>query len=361
MLVASCSQSRVLAGVGRYTASAICTIAYSGNNNSHAPPSTLVPAVDGNVCRVLSRLCGVATTVKTPAYKDRHAWTIADTLIVQNNGTIGSFNQAMMELGATHCAPHGTGDHPDDPWRGMYLSNRLQAQVTAYKRSGEGTMGDLLKKIPLQSSSSSCCPVCSNVAESLERMWNAVPTCTGHTGFPLPPAPPKQRQETYAVAVIGNQRVSSGDTSDREAERSWWLRQRPSTGLLAGQWEFPCVQIDDAKKTLSRKQAIDQLIPVFPNVEWEVLTDGRLDSPIEHVFSHVVHTMHVACGTVADLDSFPSPAAGQWMTEADFQQVGVTSGVRKILSAVTSSAKAATTGTSTKKASTKGRKRKAKR
>lgn len=302
-------------GVGRYTASAICSIAYERET---AP---VIPVVDGNVCRVLARLRVVSTTIKTPAFKDQHAWSVAQTL-VDNCRDIGSFNQAIMELGATYCAPHGTGEDPADPLRGLYMSNELQAQVTSYKTANKGTLADLMLHIDTSAVSSSGCPLCSasNRKDSLERMWEAAgsSSTSGHAGFPLPPAPKKQRQESYAVAVV-------------RCKTKWWLRQRPETGLLAGQWEFPCIQLSNKRRKVNW---YEELVRIFP--QQELLWDRQLEEPVVHVFSHVVHTMYVATGSVAEEESMSKTplSPGRWMTKTDMDKVGVTSGVRKVLQAV---------------------------
>jgi A/G-specific adenine glycosylase len=75
-----------LPGIGRYTAAAIASIAF-------AEP---VAVVDGNVERVLQRFIGIHLT--TP-----QIWQKAQALLA--NSRPGDFNQAMMELGATVCAP----------------------------------------------------------------------------------------------------------------------------------------------------------------------------------------------------------------------------------------------------------------
>jgi len=75
-----------LAGIGRYTAAAIASIAF-------AEP---VAVVDGNVERVLQRFVGINLT--TP-----QIWQHAQALLA--NSRPGDFNQAMMELGATICIP----------------------------------------------------------------------------------------------------------------------------------------------------------------------------------------------------------------------------------------------------------------
>jgi A/G-specific adenine glycosylase len=75
-----------LPGVGAYTAGAIASIAF---NLPHA-------AVDGNVRRVLSRVSGRNLTI-------HEAETLALHLLDRRRP--GSFNQSLMELGATLCTP----------------------------------------------------------------------------------------------------------------------------------------------------------------------------------------------------------------------------------------------------------------
>lgn len=77
---------RKLPGVGRYTAAAIASIAFG-------EPAAVV---DGNVKRVLERMCG-----KTGSREA--VWQQAETLLDRERS--GDFNQAMMELGATLCTP----------------------------------------------------------------------------------------------------------------------------------------------------------------------------------------------------------------------------------------------------------------
>lgn len=82
-----------LPGVGPYTAGAIASIAFS----------IPVPAVDGNVMRVLSRLTGDATDVLSTQGKNRFT-DLAWQLIPEEDP--GRFNQALMELGERVCLPN---------------------------------------------------------------------------------------------------------------------------------------------------------------------------------------------------------------------------------------------------------------
>ncbi len=76
-----------LKGVGRYTASAVTSMAYN----------TRAAVVDGNVRRVLSRLFAVRGLAES------QAWEQAERLLPSRSP--GRWNEAMMELGATVCAP----------------------------------------------------------------------------------------------------------------------------------------------------------------------------------------------------------------------------------------------------------------
>ena len=90
-----------LPGIGRYTAGAICSIAYN-------QPT---PILDGNVIRVLTRIFGIA---KNPKEKETNAqlWHLAEELVsnsklkIQNSKFCCShLNQSLMELGALICTP----------------------------------------------------------------------------------------------------------------------------------------------------------------------------------------------------------------------------------------------------------------
>jgi A/G-specific adenine glycosylase len=83
---------RQLPGIGRYTAGAICSIAYNQPE----------PVVDGNVRRVLARLVGW----KSPP-SDSLVWTAAADLMPREKAA--DFNQALMEIGALICSPSDPG------------------------------------------------------------------------------------------------------------------------------------------------------------------------------------------------------------------------------------------------------------
>jgi len=87
VLPGSAARLQELPGVGEYTAGAIASIAFG----------EAVPAVDGNVRRVLSRLFDVEDPSTSRIRK------LAATLV--DPARPGDFNQGLMELGATVCTP----------------------------------------------------------------------------------------------------------------------------------------------------------------------------------------------------------------------------------------------------------------
>ena len=85
---------RALPGIGEYTAGAIASISFG----------IPVPAVDGNVLRVFSRLYNDPGIITEPAVKK--AFT-ARVMEHQPPEKAGDYNQALMELGALVCVPNG--------------------------------------------------------------------------------------------------------------------------------------------------------------------------------------------------------------------------------------------------------------
>ena len=83
-----------LKGIGSYTAGAIASIAYG----------IPVPAVDGNVFRVVTRMTEDSEDITKPAFRKKTEKALQDIIPVDRPG---DFNQAMMELGAVVCVPNG--------------------------------------------------------------------------------------------------------------------------------------------------------------------------------------------------------------------------------------------------------------
>lgn len=90
-----------LPGFGPYTAAAVASIAFG------AP----VPAVDGNVLRVVSRLCAYGEDIMLPAVRK----TVFTCLLPYMTEKPGEMNQAFMDLGALICLPSGAPKCTDCP------------------------------------------------------------------------------------------------------------------------------------------------------------------------------------------------------------------------------------------------------
>ena len=84
---------RALSGIGDYTAGAIASIAYQQR----------VPAVDGNVLRVLSRVSGSYEDIAKQETKNAFRERLLDVIPER----AGDFTQSLIELGATVCVPNG--------------------------------------------------------------------------------------------------------------------------------------------------------------------------------------------------------------------------------------------------------------
>jgi A/G-specific adenine glycosylase len=109
-----------LPGIGPYTAGAILSIAYGRK----------VPAVDGNVRRVLSRIFALRDNGSMENIREK-----ASRLLPEKEP--GRFNQAVMELGATVCLPRNPRCEVCPLWQncGAY-GKGIQDQLPAPKKRG---------------------------------------------------------------------------------------------------------------------------------------------------------------------------------------------------------------------------------
>jgi A/G-specific adenine glycosylase len=136
-----------LPGIGRYTAGAVCSIAFNQPR----------PILDGNVIRVLTRIFGIG---KNPREKETNArlWKLAEELValaggarvrraqIKNQGSRDSrptenencsnLNQSLMELGALICTPR-------NPQCGICPIKKL---CVAFRENRVGELPDLGKR-----------------------------------------------------------------------------------------------------------------------------------------------------------------------------------------------------------------------
>lgn len=93
-LPADYEKLKELPGIGNYTAGAVASIAYD----------LPVPAVDGNVLRVYARIMEDDSDILKQSVKTK---VEKEFLKVMPGSRSGTFNQALMELGAMICVPNG--------------------------------------------------------------------------------------------------------------------------------------------------------------------------------------------------------------------------------------------------------------
>ena len=129
---------RKISGIGPYTAGAIASIAFDRP----------VPAVDGNVIRVVSRLRGIRENVGVPSVR-RLLEGEAASLVPATRP--GDFNQAVMDLGATICTP-GTPSCE---------KCSLQAECDAYAAGDAEDLPVLPRKNPPKLLDYTVCLICS--------------------------------------------------------------------------------------------------------------------------------------------------------------------------------------------------------
>ncbi len=197
-----------LKGIGSYTAGAIASIAYQ----------IPVPAVDGNVLRILTRVAEDDTDIMKASFRKQVEEQL--TAFMQSEDFVtsraGDFNQALMELGATVCVPNGAPNCAACPW----------------------------------------CDLCQ--ARKSERIAD----------LPVKAKAKERRVEKRTVLVI------------RDGERVA-IQKRPKNGLLAGLYELPNVEghmtqeealahVKSLALSPIRIQKLPEAKHIFSHVEWQM-------------------------------------------------------------------------------------------
>ena len=187
-----------LKGIGSYTAGAIASIAFGKK----------VPAVDGNVLRVLARYCMDEALITDAKVRQRVEQELGETMSQKRPG---DFNQAMMELGAMVCVPNGKPHCEECP---------LQKQCQAHLEHCE-------------------------------------------TDYP--------KKAVKKARTIENRTVLIIQDADKAA-----FRKRPAKGLLAGMYEFPCME---------GEYTAEQVLEYLREEGLQPLHIKELE-PSKHIFTH---------------------------------------------------------------------------
>ncbi len=120
-----------LPGIGPYTAGAIASIGFG----------IPVSAVDGNVLRILSRVTEDESDILLDKTKKRVTQALNQIMPGKESGT---FNQALMEIGATVCVPNGAPKCDLCPWNALCLACKhgSYAQLPVKKKAKERRIED---------------------------------------------------------------------------------------------------------------------------------------------------------------------------------------------------------------------------
>ena len=121
-----------LSGIGSYTAGAIASIAFG----------QAVPAVDGNVLRILSRLRADDRDIMDVRVKSSIEEELKGVIPTDRPG---DFNQALMELGAVVCVPNGSPKCGECPWE-AFCQAKAQERMTEYPKKAPKKPRSIEKK-----------------------------------------------------------------------------------------------------------------------------------------------------------------------------------------------------------------------
>lgn len=204
-----------LPGIGEYTASAISSIAFGR-------PAA---AVDGNVLRVMMRLRGSFEDISKISVKKELAASLEKVMPKTQPGT---FNQALMELGAVICLPNGR---------------------------------PICKNCPVKY-------LCQAFLQNLQQE------------LPVKTAKKPRRIEEKTILII-------------EGKDGILIRKRPEKGLLAGLWEFPC---------LEGKYSYEEVENLLCKAGFRVKQLNRMHDA-KHIFSHIEWHMTGFYASIEPADS----------------------------------------------------------
>jgi A/G-specific adenine glycosylase len=118
-----------LKGIGHYTAGAIASIAYGKP----------VPAVDGNVLRVLSRVTADDSDIMKQSVRTHMEERLRELMEQDARLVPSAFNQALMELGAMVCVPNGEPHCDNCPWHALCVARKTDriAELPVKKKAKE--------------------------------------------------------------------------------------------------------------------------------------------------------------------------------------------------------------------------------
>ncbi|XP_075791978.1 adenine DNA glycosylase isoform X1 [Pelodiscus sinensis] len=301
---------KLLPGVGRYTAGAIASI-------SHGQATGVV---DGNVIRVLCRVRCIGADSSSPAVTNR-LWDLANALV--DPARPGDFNQAVMELGATVCSPRAPlcTECPVKPH--CRARGRVEKELEFASKRLLGKAAPKGSPVPdVEECAAGSCSLCLPASEP----WDS---SLGVANFPRRAARKQPRAERAATCVL--------ERGGHPGEPEYLIVQRPSSGLLAGLWEFPSLPLGPGLKEKQQREALLGHVQAWAG---EAVARGclRLVGEVSHVFSHIHQTYVVyslllgggAGAASSRRDGEPGRPACRWVTQAEFQKSAVSTAMKKV-------------------------------
>nr|XP_054368876.1 adenine DNA glycosylase isoform X2 [Mirounga angustirostris]XP_054368877.1 adenine DNA glycosylase isoform X2 [Mirounga angustirostris]XP_054368878.1 adenine DNA glycosylase isoform X2 [Mirounga angustirostris]XP_054368879.1 adenine DNA glycosylase isoform X2 [Mirounga angustirostris] len=327
---------QLLPGVGRYTAGAIASIAFGQATG----------VVDGNVVRVLCRVRAIGADPRS-ALVSQLLWSLAQQLV--DPARPGDWNQAAMELGATVCTPQ----HPrcsrcpvqslcraqQRVEREQLLGSRGPPGSPDVEECGERQPQPQPRSAP-HAPRAGPCRLCAPPTEP----WD--PT-RGVTNFPRKAGRRPPREECSATCVLEQPGALGGPRV--------LLVQRPSSGLLAGLWQFPAVTAEPSgprqREALLRElQSWAGPLPAprlrhlgqvcEPRAGQGCGFCGHIPGPVSapwpslqvvHTFSHIKLTYQVyGLALEGQTPVTVAPPGARWLTREEFHTAAVSTAMKKV-------------------------------
>ena len=294
--------------MGRYTAGAIASIAFG----------ECTGVVDGNVIRVLSRLCSIGALSSSNQAVEKF-WELANKLVPEDRP--GDFNQALMEFGATLCTPQSPQCH----------TCPLQKHCSALKQVEEHKVSAsmLLSGKGIKSSSGVNDDTVSDIEECKlclpSTLWDA---SLGVCNYPQKAKKKQPKEETLAVAVL--ERAS-------ELESRFLIVQRPKTGLLAGLWEFPNITVESSLPETGMFAALGNSLESELGITLEQQKNLKSIGEVSHQFSHIHHKYVVYSykytGDETSHETTQNNREIKWISRDGLDKAALSTAMRKVFTA----------------------------
>jgi len=233
-------------GIGPYTAGAILSIAYNQP----------VPAIDGNVMRVYSRVYNISKDIMEKNTVEEVRQMVEEMM---PHGFCGDFSEALMELGATICTPKNY-QCEECPLKDYCVAKELNLQA----------------ELPIRIN--------------------------------------KTKVTQHSKAVLW---IEDGDKI--------LVKKNKDTGLLAGMWVLPTLDLEKKSKDVAEVQK-----SVEENLQGIVLKEYVGES--KHIFTHQKWQISIFRGICTDNEALRHTEF-QWVSKKELKELALPTIYKKIISA----------------------------